>query len=76
MWRINRGRRRPPIKTSCYQYFNFRVSVYCIMLLFIYSESMPRSVVVVHFAIVLNKVVSIGIIPHLRDILYVYSTFR
>ena len=69
MWRIDRGRRRPPIKTSCNQYFNVRVPVYCIMLLFIYSESMSRSVVVVHFAIVQNKVASIGILPHLRDML-------
>ena len=46
------------------------------MLLLIYSRSMSRSVVVVHFAIVLNKVVSSGVISNLRDILYVYSSVR
>ena len=43
------------------------------MLLFIYSRSMSRSVVVVHCAIGLNKVVPYGVISHLRDILYVDS---
>ena len=49
------------------------------MMLFIYSMSISWSVVVVvvvHFAIVLNIVVSYGVIPHLRDILYVESSCR
>ncbi len=48
------------------EFSNFRVSGPNIMLLFIYSRSMSRSVVVVHFAIGLNKVVSYGVIPHVK----------
>ena len=36
---------------------------------------MSRPVVVVHCAIGLNKVVSLGVISHLRDILHVDSSF-
>ena len=72
VWCIDRGRRTPPIRTLCYkilsEFSNFRVSGPNTMRLFIYSRSMSRSVVVVHFAIGLNKVVSYGVIPHVRDI--------
>ena len=43
------------------------------MLLFIYS--MSRSVVVVHFAIGLNKVASYDVTPYLSDLLSVESSF-
>ena len=73
MWRLDRRRRRPPTKT-CHvinilsEFSNFRVSESNIMMLFIYSRSISRSVAVVHFVIGLNKVVSYGVIPHYRDV--------